>query len=723
MAENNKENYKLQSLIKKYTKNLNELYKKEKEIKIIGRDKEIREIVDVLSKLINNNPLLIGNPGVGKTTVIKGLVEFIENGKVPNYLLKKKIIQLDIISLMSGTKFHGDLEERVKLILDYISDSNNNAILFIDDIHLISSNRFGPNPDLLNLVKPMLSNGNIQCIAICELNEYYSLEKDKALIRRFSTVYVKEPTLEETYKILRGVAPYFEKYCSLKIFDEALDMIIRFSHRYLIDRFFPDKAISLLDETCARVKSGMWYDPERIISVKKNLEELKRKTVSITAGDSDEKQLSTLFLHSDIKKEEKKLRELEEQDVEEKKNIEDLETLNKKLIDAQVLFKRLQENFVEEDEDIKQRVFDLWYKEIPAIKEEISVLETQIEKNILRNHCVKKEQVADTIERKYGIRSDKILMDEKKKIKGLMLAMYKRIKGQNEALTKVNDAILRARIGVQNPKLPLASFFFVGPTGVGKTEVALVLAEQLLGDASGLLRFNMTEFSEAHSVSKFIGSPPGYIGYEQVSLFEKAREKINNVIVFDEIEKCHSQVLNLFLQILDNGVLLLSNKKEVNFRNSIIVFTSNWGSELYLDYQDEELQKKIKCSLEQRFPPEFLNRLSEIVCFNQLDKETIREIIKKEMDDFILRVKEQENLELTYDINPVVEKIFNESYSPTYGARPIKRYIDHKLGTMIAKGIIYDVIGTNNKCWVFVDKENQKFRISCIPFLEKGKEK
>lgn len=708
-----------QEIVDKFTKNLNKAYQEEEKIEIIGRKKEIRAIVYVLSRLIKNNLLLIGHPGVGKTAVVEGLVQQIEKKEVPQYLLNKKIFQLDIMALIAGTRLQGDLEERLKIILEYMAKPENNAILFIDEIHSIISSSSGriPGLDISNLLKPMLSRGEIQCIGATTFEEYYQhIEKDGAFIRRFSIVHVNEPDLQETRQILQEVAVYLETYYKLSVSLEALQATLDFSSRYLTNKFFPDKAIDLLDETCARVRSEMWYQPEVIGIAKKNLEKLEEEKNFLEVQND---AASLWFWKQKIEKQRRTLQQLILQDESEKSLIQEINLVQEELEQLESNLKVFQQA-----QDYVQ-ASKIKYETIPLVKQRVQQLEGQAERNIFRNYLVKKDQIALTVAQKYGLNVEQISLNERKRLLNLLSVFQERIKGQDRVLRTVFDAVIRSWAGVQDPKKPLASFFFVGPTGVGKTEVALTIAEQLFGASNIFWRFDMSEFSEPHSISKFLGSPPGYAGFEQVSRFERLREKMSNLILFDEIEKCHPEVINLFLQILDNGILRLSNGKEVNFRNSIIIFTSNLASEVFFDSdeedseekEDQEIEKKVKQTLKDFFRPEFLNRLDEIVCFRKLDEKVIRKIIVKELVSYLSFIEKEKKVSLSWS-SELIDKIFREAYEKEYGARPIKRYIERRIGTLIGKYWNFNVIKTDGIYLIEVDKKTDDFKITLASPLE-----
>ncbi|MCE8163913.1 MAG: AAA family ATPase [Candidatus Moeniiplasma glomeromycotorum] len=708
-------NEKEKEIIKQFTENLNEKAKVN-ELAVIGREKEIKQLIYVLSRMIKNNPLLIGNPGVGKTALVEGLVQKIKQGQVPNYLQGKTIYQLNLGALMADTMFQGKLEKHLEIIINFLAEPANNALLFIDEIHLIvGAGRSQGVLDIANLLKPVLSRGEIQCIGATTQEEYRRyIEKDGALARRFTNILVPEPSREDTLRILHGLRNFFEIYYELKIYDEALLGAVNFSQRYLTTTYLPDKAIDLLDETCGRVRSEAWYEPEIIEKTRRKLRELEMAKATIRNKENNEIELFNLEQES--KKWGRKLSELLEQDQHESQTVQELSAAKRKLTQAkkELLFYEEREINLEKAAEWRNFV-------IPSLQKKIKELEEGASHNMLRKYFINHEDIAATIAQKYDLPVGKILADEQQKLLFLPVILQQRVKGQNQALRVVGDAIFRARAGVQNPHRPLAAFLFVGPTGVGKTEVALTIAEQLFDQKKNLIRLDMTEFSEPHSISKLIGSPPGYIGFEEKPQLEIVREKMHSVVLFDEIEKCHPEVINILLQIMDNGFLTLANGREVNFRNTIIILTTNLGSELYFEGREkEELKKELDFELRNHFRPEFLNRLDEIVFFNSLTPEIIREIIIRELKLFIQRIELEKNIKLNYD-EEMVEKILRENYSLEYGARPIKHYIEKKIGTLVARQVISQFLQKGGNYLLTLEKGSQEIKISRLHSLENKK--
>lgn len=702
-------------IIEKFTENLNQ---KEKinELVVIGREKEIKQLIYILSRMIKNNPLLIGYPGVGKTAIVEGLVQRIKHKQVPDYLKGKTIYQLDMMSLMAGTKFQGELEERLKIVFNFMSQPENNALLFIDEIHLIvGAGRSQGALDISNLLKPLLSRNEVQCIGATTQDEYRQyIEKDEALMRRFNNLIVREPSAEETLRILHGIRNYLEIYYELKILDEALIAVVKLSQRYLTTTFLPDKAINLLDETCGRVRSEMWYEPEIVERIRRKIRNLEMEEVA--ASQEKEAKAKLFLLQQEISEQKKKLSELIEQDEKENRAIQELNKTKKELAQAEKSLTIYQQKEID-----LNKAAEIKYSIIPLLKEKTRRLEEEASKNILKRYFVAEEDVALTIANKYDLLVGKIMADEQQKLLFLPIILQQKIKGQKRVIRAVADAIFRARAGVQDPNRPLVSFLFVGPTGVGKTEVALTITEQLFDQKKNLIRLDMTEFSEPHSVSKLVGSPPGYIGFEDKPQLEVVREKMNSVVLFDEIEKCHPEIVNILLQILDNGFLTLANGREVNFRNTIIILTTNLGSELYFEGKNSnELEAELTIKLKNYFRPEFLNRLDEIVFFNRLTKGVVNDIIIKELDGFVQRVNQEKGINLRYS-KDIVEKILNEAYSEEYGARPVKRYIEREIGTLIARGVVSQFLQAAGHYLLDLENETGQIKIVSTSLLEQDK--
>ncbi|MCE8167931.1 MAG: ATP-dependent Clp protease ATP-binding subunit [Candidatus Moeniiplasma glomeromycotorum] len=722
---------RIQEIIQRFTINLNQ-QAKVSQLKLIGRETQIKQLTYILSRLIRNNPLLIGSPGVGKTAIVEGLVQRIKQNQVPRYLQGKTIYQLDMMSLRAGANFQGELEARLKVILNYMVQPENNAILFIDEIHMIVGDGGAQGVlNIANLLKPILSRGEIQCIGATTVEEYRrSIEKDGALTRRFSNLLVSEPTAEETLVILQGIRSPLEAYYGLKIYDEALLAAVKLSQRYLTTTYFPDKAIDLLDETCGRISSQMWYEPAEIEAVRRQLKELELSRTSLLPG---KEKIADNFHQSEINSLAKKLNDLTAQVKTEDQIIEELNQKKKALVQAeQDLFFYRWEKF--DSEKVREKK----YSTIPLLQKEIAQLEAKASHNRLRKYFVKSEDLALTIAEKYNLPTEKILTQQRDKLLFLPVLLQARIKGQDHVLRTITRSIFRAWAGIQAPNRPLASFLFLGPTGVGKTEVALTIAEQLFDQKKNLIRLDMTEFSEPHSVSKLLGSPPGYIGFEERSRLEMVREKMNSVVLFDEIEKCHPEIINLLLQILDNGQITLTNGQEVSFRQTIVILTTNLGSEFYLSTSSQkELEENLNQKLKTHFPLEFLNRLDEIIFFNALGEKTTQEIIVRELETFKERVKTEKKIELKYN-EKVVEKIFQAVYGKEedtenlkehhtrrvveYGARPIKYYVEKEIGNLVAQGIITNLLRPEGQYCLELEKETNQIKLTRLSLLEPKKD-
>ncbi|RHZ35394.1 AAA family ATPase [endosymbiont GvMRE of Glomus versiforme] len=702
---------KKREIIEKFTENLN---KKEKinELAVIGREEEIEQLICILSRMMKNKPLLVGHPGVGKTAIVEGLVQRIKQERVPDYLKGKTVYQLDMMSLRAGTKFQGELEERLKAILNFMAQPENNAILFIDEIHMIVGDRGDQEVlNIANLLKPMLSRGDIQCIGATTQEEYRKyIEKDRALTRRFSNILVNEPSLDETLRILHGIRNYFEIYYELKICDEALVAAVKLSQRYLTTTYLPDKAIDLLDETCGRVRSEMWREPAVI---KKEYQKLRELEMNLTATKNKAKEI---ILQQEIKDQKKKLEKLVKQNDQENMVIQKLSLTKKKLARTEEEMANFTSASKKEFDLVKAS--KIRHFTIPMLKEGIKKLEEEASNNVLRKYFIDRREILKTIAIKCDLSIEKNLIDEWEKLFFLTATLQEKVKGQDKALQVVSDAIFRAWTKIQDPIRPLASFLFVGPTGVGKTLVALTIAEQLFDQKKNLIRLDMTEFSEPHSISKLIGSPPGYIGHENKPRLEIIREKMHSVVLFDEIEKADLEVVNILLQILDNGLLTLANGKEINFRNTIIIMTTNLGSELYLEGKKENgLQEELEFEVKNHFRPEFLNRLDEVVFFDSLNKTVVYEIVAKELEEFVSRVEQEKNIKLKYN-EKVLKKILQESYSIEHGARSVKHYIEKKIGSLIGRGIVFKFLRTGGSYLIDTEEKTDEIKITTLSLLE-----
>ena len=694
--QNNEE----ENVLLKYGRNINADVKNRKIDPIIGRDEEIRSITRILSRKTKNNPVLIGEPGVGKTAIVEGLAQRIVKGDVPESLKNKTIWELNMASLIAGAKYRGEFEERLKKVLDEVKKSEGNLIMFIDEIHLIvGTGAVDGAMDTGNILKPMLARGEIHVIGATTLNEYRMyIEKDGALERRFQKVTIAEPTVEDTVTILRGLKERFEIYHGVTIQDKALVSAATLSNRYITDRFLPDKAIDLVDEACATIRVQM-------DSVPTSLDEITRKILTLQVEREALKK----------EKDELSVKRIEKIDSE----LSELKKKEKDLDDKWKAEKSVNEEIKKVKSDISRYSFELEQAEInydlekaakikngtlPELKQKLDNLTKQSTGGILSD-VVTSEDIAEVISKWTNIPITKLMSSEKDKILHLEENLKKRVKGQDKALKLVSDAIIRSRSGIKDPNRPIGSFMFLGPTGVGKTEVARSLAYELFDDEHHMVRIDMSEYMEKYSVSRLIGAAPGYVGYEEGGqLTEKVRRNPYSIVLFDEIEKAHPDVLNLLLQILDEGRLTDSNGRTVNFKNTIIIMTSNVGSEHIINNEED----KVKDELNKYFRPEFLNRLDEIIVFNKLSKDNLREIldeiisgIEKRLVDINVKIK------LT---DQAKDYFIDNGYDEFYGARPLKRLVSNKLETLIAKKLINNEIKTNSV--INIDYVNGKLEIN-----------
>ncbi len=699
--------------LKKYGQDLVALARSQKLDPVIGRDVEIRNVIRILSRKTKNNPCLIGEPGVGKTAIAEGLALRIVRGDVPDGLKECTIFSLDMGSLVAGAKYRGEFEERLKAVLQEIKKSEGKIILFIDEIHtIVGAGKTEGAMDAGNLLKPMLARGELHCIGATTLNEYRQyIEKDQALERRFQPVMVDEPSVEDTISILRGLKERYEVYHGVKISDNALISAATLSNRYISDRFLPDKAIDLIDEACAMIKTEMESMPTELDEVSRKIMQLE---IEETALSKEKDSISKERL-LDIQKEKSELKSkfdaMKIKWENEKQAINKVQKLREEIEQVNSQIEKAERNYE------LNKAAELKYGKLPdlqkRLQEEEEVSEKNREEGLLRNK-VTEDEITKIISKWTGIPVSKLVQGEREKILHLDEILHKRVIGQDEAVEKVSEAIIRSRAGISDPRRPIGSFMFLGPTGVGKTELAKSLAESLFDDEHNIIRIDMSEYMEKYSVSRLIGAPPGYVGYEEGGqLTEAVRRKPYSVILFDEIEKAHPDVFNILLQVLDDGRITDSQGRTVDFKNTIIILTSNLGSEYILDgIRDngeisEDAKQKVNILLKKSFRPEFLNRLDEIVFYKPLRKNEISKILDLLIKDLDMRLKDKHiELKLT---NEAKNYLIDNGYDEVYGARPLKRFVQKKLETLIAKGILNQDILSNSK--IVVDFENNELKI------------
>ena len=699
---NNMFNESLENALEKYGRDIVAAAKDGKIDPVIGRDEEIRNITRILSRKTKNNPVLIGEPGVGKTAIVEGLANRIVKGDVPNSLKDKIIWELDMGALIAGAKYRGEFEERLKAVLKEIKESDGKIILFIDEIHLIvGAGALEGAMDAGNLLKPLLARGEILCIGATTLNEYRKyIEKDGALERRFQKVLVKAPTVLDTITILRGLKSRFEVYHGVNIKDKALIAAATLSDRYITDRFLPDKAIDLIDEACATIKVQMESVPTELDSLTREIMQLQIEKEALKK-EKDELSRNRIKEINDI------LNKLKEKEQKLRTDWEDEKDINIKISKKK---EEIEKNSFElekaEDNYDYEKAAILRHGTLPKLQKELDDLNSK-NKNEILSDIVDDESIASIVSKWTNIPVSKLVGGEKEKLVNLKENMAKRVKGQDNALELVSESIKRARAGIKDPNKPIGSFIFLGPTGVGKTEVARTLANELFDDEKHIVRIDMSEYMESHSVSRLVGAPPGYVGYDEGGqLTEAVRRNPYSIVLFDEIEKAHKDVFNILLQILDDGRITDSQGRTVDFKNTIIIMTSNLGSEYILD-DIENSNELIMHELRRSFKPEFINRIDEIIIFNPLNKEVLYDIL----DNIIINIENRlSNMHIKINLTDEAKKyIIDNSYDEKYGARPIKRFVSKTIESLLANNIIEDNISFGKI--ITIDIENNKLII------------
>ena len=719
-------------VLNRFGKDLTSLARQNKLNPVIGRDDEIRNVIRILSRKTKNNPVLIGEPGVGKTAIVEGLAQRIVRGDVPTSLKGKTIFELDMGLLVAGAKYKGEFEERLTTILKEIDESDGDIILFIDEIHnIVGAGASGEGAmDASNLLKPRLARGELHCVGATTLDEYREyIEKDPALTRRFQQVFVPEPTVEDCVTILRGIQEKFEIFHGVKIQDDALIAAAKLSNRYITDRFLPDKAIDLIDEACAMIRSEVESMPTEVDQISRKIMQLEIEEKSLEREDQEDPRIQKRLqgIRSQLSTLRQKFQDMKLKWENEKKNIARIQKLKSKIDEVNAEIETAERNY-----DLNKAA-ELKYSTLPNLKTVLAQEEKEIEKtqgkNTLLRNKVTEEEIANVVSKWTGIPVTKLAEGEREKLLGLEKILHERVVGQDEAVQKVAEAIIRARAGVANPNRPIGSFLFLGPTGVGKTELGKTLAATLFDDEKNMIRIDMSEYMEKFSVTRLIGAPPGYVGYEEGGqLTEAVRRRPYSVVLFDEVEKAHPDVFNIFLQILDDGRVTDSQGRLIDFKNTVIILTSNLGSKYILDSIaqngkiTDKAREEIDKLLKSHFRPEFLNRLDEIICFKALDKKVVYGIVELILNGVVQRMKDK-GIELTYTTNSV-KWLVEEGYDMEFGARPLKRIVQAQVETMLARKIIANDIQEGDKVELFYDKNtgglNTRLKLDVDPRLEEA---